>query len=45
MWGKDLFNQNDIFRNVSTTSFGYYSMLSRGTTAGVTIGTKFGSQR
>ena len=45
VWGKDLFNQNDIFRNVSTTSFGYYSMLSRGTTAGVTIGTKFGSQR
>lgn len=45
VWGKDLFNQNDIFRNVSTTSFGYYSVLSRGTTAGVTIGTKFGSQR
>jgi iron complex outermembrane receptor protein len=45
VWGKDLFNQNDIFRNVSTTSFGYYSVLSRGITGGVTIGTKFGSQR
>lgn len=45
LWGKDLFDQNDVFRNVSTTTFGYYTVLTRGLTAGITIGTKFGGQR
>lgn len=45
VWGKDLTNQKNVYRNVSQTTFGYYTALSRGISAGVTIGTSFGSQR
>jgi iron complex outermembrane recepter protein len=45
VWGRNLLNQTDVYRNVSATTFGYYGVLARGITGGVTIGKKLGSQR
>ena len=45
VWGEDLLDSNDTYRNVFTTSFGYYTTLTRGITGGVTVGFNFGGQR
>ncbi|MEQ9663499.1 MAG: hypothetical protein RLN87_13250, partial [Parasphingopyxis sp.] len=45
VWGEDLLDSNDVYRNVFTTSFGYYTSLTRGITGGVTVGFNFGGER
>jgi len=45
LWAKDILNQNNVYRNLFTTSFGYYTSLTRGISGGVSVGFKFGSER
>jgi len=45
LWGKDLLDSNDTYRNLFTTNFGYYTSLTRGMTGGITAGMRFGSER
>jgi outer membrane receptor protein involved in Fe transport len=41
VWGRNLANQNDIFRGIFTTNFGYMTTYARGATYGATLGYDF----
>jgi len=41
IWGRDLADQDDIFRGLFTTNFGYATTFARGATYGLTVGYDF----
>jgi len=41
LWGRDLADQDDVFRGLFTTNFGYTTTFTRGATYGVTLGYDF----